>query len=80
MRLQEFVEVKHLIPASYQKKAYFDRVVQWHLFHQRIAGKPEQETRDTLDAAIRAGRIRKGRQRKRRKKSLRHRGKPLDFS
>ncbi len=80
MRLLEFVEVKNLIPASYQKKAYFDRVLQWHFFHQGIAGKPEQETREALDAAIRAGRKHRSQSRKRRNKRLRYRGKPPDFS
>ena len=71
MRLLEFVEGKNLIPASFQKKAYFDRVLQWHLFHQRIAGKPEEETRQALDDAIRAGRKRhrRARKRKRRKRA-----------
>jgi poly(A) polymerase len=80
LRLVDYVETKCLVPANYQKKAYFDRVLQWHLFHQHISGKPEQETRDIMDAAIRAGRTRKGRSRRRRKKRLRHRGKPLEFS
>ena len=81
LRLLELIEEKHLIPISFPKKAYFERVVQWHMFYQRIAGRPEQETRERLDAAIHAGRTRKGRPRRRmRKKRLRSQGKPLDFS
>jgi len=68
MRLLEFVQDKNLIPASFQKKAYFDRVLQWHLFHQRIAGKLEEETREALDTAIRAGRKRDSRKRKRKRR------------
>ena len=68
IRLLEFVKDKNLIPASFQKKAYFDRVLQWHFFHQRIAGKPEEETREALDNAIRAGRKRQGRTRKRKRR------------
>ena len=67
MRLLEFVDDKNLIPASFQKKAYFDRVLQWHLFHQRILGKPEEETREALDAAILAGQKRHSRTRKRKR-------------
>jgi len=68
MRLLEYVEEKNLIPASFQKKAYFDKVLQWHLFHQRIAGKPEEETRESLDAAIQAGRKKHSRARKRKRR------------
>ncbi|MGW8320872.1 MAG: hypothetical protein ACWGSD_04900, partial [Thermodesulfobacteriota bacterium] len=68
MRLLEFVQDKNLIPASFQKKAYFERVLQWHSFHQRIAGIPEQETREALETAIRAGRKRDGRKRKRKRR------------
>jgi len=68
MRLLEFVQDKNLIPASFQKKAYFDRVLQWHFFHQRIAGKAEEETREALDTAIRAGRKRDSRTRKRKRR------------
>jgi poly(A) polymerase len=69
MRLLEFVQDKNLIPVSFQKKAYFERVLQWHFFHQRTAGKPEEETREALDTAIRAGRKRDSRKRKRRKRA-----------
>jgi poly(A) polymerase len=68
MRLLEFIEDKNLIPASFQKKAYFDRVLQWHFFHQRITGKSEEETREALDVAIRAGRERHSRTRKRKRR------------
>jgi hypothetical protein len=81
MRLIEFVEGMKRIPLGFQKKAYFDRVLQWHLFHQTLAGMSEQETRDKVDEAIKAGRARRRKRPKRkRKKRLRHRGKPLDFS
>jgi len=68
MRLLEFVEDKNPIPASFQKKAYFDRVLQWHFYHQGIAGKPEAETREALETAIRAGRKRNSRVRKRKRR------------
>ncbi len=71
LRLLEYVDEKGLIPVAYQKKVYFESVVQWHLFYQAVAGRPEEETRERLDAAIRVGRSRKGRPRRRRKKRLR---------
>jgi hypothetical protein len=80
MRLIEFVEGMKRIPVGFQKKAYFDRVLQWHGFHQTVAGISEQETREKVDEAIKAGRARRGRPKRKRKKRLRHPGKPLDFS
>jgi poly(A) polymerase len=80
VRLLEFIHVLNRIPLSYQKKHYFEKVLDWHGFHQTVAGKSEQEVREVLDQAIRAGRTRRGRPRKKSKKRLRHRGKPLDFS
>jgi hypothetical protein len=80
VRLIEFVEGMKRIPLGFQKKAYFDRVLQWHRFHQTVAGIPEQEVRERVDEAIKAGRARRGRPKKKRKKRLRNRGKTLDFS
>ncbi len=80
LRLLEFIQEKHLVPASYQRKAYFEKVLKWHLFHQRISGRPEHEIRQSLDEAILAGRARRKRPKRRRKKRLRNRGKPLDLS
>lgn len=81
MRLIEFVEGIKRIPLGFQKKAYFERVLQWHGFHQALVGISEQETRRKVNEAIKAGRARRGRGTKRkRKKRLKHRGKPLDFS
>ncbi len=81
MRLMECLEVHRLIPASLQKKAYYGKVVSWHMFHQTVAGKTEDEVRESLSHAARAGRTRKRRRPgKRRKKRMRHPRKPLDFS
>ena len=80
VRLMEFVQVMNRIPISYQKKAYFEKVLEWHVFHQGVAGKSEQEVREGLDGAIRAGMSRRERPRRKRKKRLRNRGKAPDFS
>jgi hypothetical protein len=81
MRLIEFLEGMKRIPLGFQKKTYFDRVLQWHGFHQTLAGISEQETREKVGEAVKAGRVRRGRRPKRkRKKRLRDRRKPLDFS
>jgi poly(A) polymerase len=68
IRLLEFVQDTNLVPASFQEKAYFDRVLQWHFFYQRVAGKTEEETREALDTAMRAGRKRRSRTRKRKRR------------
>ncbi len=80
IRLLEFLRERHLIPAAYQKKAYFEKVLQWHLFHQKISGRPEQEIRQILDEAILAGRAQRRRPKRKRKKRLRTRRKPSDLS
>jgi poly(A) polymerase len=80
MRLLAFIREKHLVPAAYQRKAYFEKVLQWHLFHQGISGRPEHEIRQILDEAIQAGRAQRRRPKRRRKKRLRNRRKPLDLS
>jgi len=80
LRLIEFVEGMKRIPLGFQKKAYFDQVLKWHRFYQAVAGIPEQEARERLEEAIKAGRARRGRAKRKRKKRLRHREKPIDFS
>jgi poly(A) polymerase len=80
MRIREFVEKRHLIPASYTAKVYFEPVREWYLFHQAACGRAEREVRNQFEAAAEAGRKSPGRPRRKRKKRLRYRRKPPDFS
>ena len=80
VRLIELLEGKKQIPVSFRKKAYFNRVLEWYMFHQTIAGRPEEEIRERVAQAVRAGRARRRRPKGKRKKRLKHGGKPLDFS
>ena len=79
-RLIEFVEEVKRIPVGFQKKVYFNRILLWHMFHQRVRGQPEQEIREQVERAVQAGLERRGRPKRKRKKRFKDRGKPIDFS
>jgi poly(A) polymerase len=80
MRIREFVEERHLIPASYTNKAYFQPAREWYVFYRTICADPEEAVRERLQAAVEAGRMSRGRPRRKRKKRLRYRRKAPDFS
>ncbi len=56
LRLLEFIQVQGRIPLGFQRKAYFGKVVQWHLFHQSLIGRAPAEVRRNIQQAIEAGR------------------------
>jgi poly(A) polymerase len=69
MRLIELVEGTKPVPAGFRKKAYFKRVLEWHRFHQAVAGRSEEEIREKVDRSLRAApRTRRGRPKRKRKK------------
>ena len=56
------------IPMRLQKKPYFDKIIQWHLFHQKISGYKEEDIQASIQKSLRTGRIASKKRRKRRKR------------
>ena len=57
------------IPVRFQKKPYFEEIVRWHSFHQAVSDHPPEETQETLQRAIQAGRAALKIRRRRRRKT-----------
>ncbi len=68
-RLLGFIQAGQ-IPMRFQKKPYFDKILDWHRFHQMIADCPGEKVEADIQEAIKAGRIasRKKQSRKRKKR------------